>query len=120
MFHVLCRLGYGISLNSAAKGMELVGKNKDVTGVLAPQLWAQGRRKEVLEYVARDVKIIFELAELCGACGRLCWVTRSGSRHKLALPNGWLPVRLAKKLPRTGTSWMWPQWFRERFTAWLD
>jgi hypothetical protein len=100
--------------------MGLVDKGKGVTGILAPQLWAHGRRKEVLAYVACDVRITLDLAEICGARRHLCWVTRSGSRHKLALPNGWLPVRLATKLPRTGTSWMWPQWFRERFTAWLD
>jgi RNase_H superfamily len=120
MFHAVCRLGYGISLDSAAKGMDLVGKSENVTGVSAPQLWAEGRRKEVLEYVAHDVEITLDLAEICETRRLLCWVTRSGRRRKLALPNGWLPVRSAEKLPRTGTSWMWPQWSRARFTAWLN
>jgi hypothetical protein len=120
MFHALCRLGHGISLNSAAKGMDLVGKDaKALTGALAPRLWAEGRREEVLEYVAHDVEITLEVAEICGARGFLRWVTHSGRGRKLPLPNGWLPVRLAQKLPRTGTSWMWPNWSRERFTAWL-
>lgn len=35
MFHALCRLGHGISLDSAAKGMDLLGKNEDMTGILA-------------------------------------------------------------------------------------
>jgi hypothetical protein len=119
MFHALCRLGHGISLDSAAKGMDLLGKNEDMTGILAPQLWTEGRHKEVLEYVAHDAEITLELAEICGAHGLLRWVTRSGRRRKLQLPNGWLPVRLAEKLPKNGTSWMWPHWSRTRFTAWL-
>ena len=73
-----------------------------------------------VRYVAHDVEITLDLAEICGTRGLLYWVTRSGRRRKLALPNGWLSVRLAEKLPRTGTSWMWPQWSRARFTAWLD
>jgi RNase_H superfamily len=119
MFHVLCRLGYGISLDSAAKGMNLLGKNENLTGILAPQLWAEGRRKDVLEYVAHDAEITLELAEICEAQGLLRWLTRSGRGRKLPLPNGWLPVRLAEKLPKNGTSYMWPHWSRVRFTAWL-
>ena len=120
MFHALCRLGYGISLVSAAKGMDLVAKSENLTGVSAPQLWAAGRRKEVIEYVARDAEITLDLAEICATRRLLCWTTRTGRRRKLSLPYGWLPVRSAEKLPRTGTSWMWPQWSRERFTAWMD
>jgi hypothetical protein len=120
MFHALCRLGHGIGLDSAAKGMDLVGKAAGLTGGLVPQFWARGRRQKVLEYVAHDVEIILELAEMCSARGFLRWVTQSGRGRKLLLPNGWLPVRLAKKMPKTGRSWMWPQWSRERFTAWLS
>lgn len=119
MFHALCRLGHGISLDSAAKGMDLVGKDETLTSALAPRLWAEGRREEVLEYVAHDVETTLELAEICGARGFLRWVTHSDRGRKLPLPNGWLPVHLAEKLPITGRSWMWPHWSRARFTAWL-
>jgi hypothetical protein len=119
MFHALCRLGHGVSLDSAAKGMNLAGKDESLRGALAPQFWAEGRRKEVLEYVAHDVEITLQLAEICGSRGFLRWVTHGGRKRKMPLPNGWLPVRLAKKLPRTGRSWMWPHWSRTRFTAWL-
>lgn len=119
MFHALCRLGHGISLDSAAKGMDVTGKGANLLGALAPQFWAEGRREEVLEYVAHDVEVTLQLAELCGDRGFLRWVTGSGRGRKLPLPNGWLSVRLAKKLPRTGRSWMWPRWSRTRFTAWL-
>jgi hypothetical protein len=119
MFHALCRLGHGISLNSAAKGMDVPGKDESLPGGLVPQFWAEGRREQVLEYVAHDVEITLRLAEICELRGFLRWVTQSGRGRKLPLPNGWLPVRLAKKLPRTGRSWMWPHWSRTRFTAWL-
>jgi RNase H-like protein len=120
MFHALRQLGHGISLDSAAKGMGLAGKSENLSGISTPQLWAKGRRKEVLEYVAHDAEITLELAEISESHGLLRWVTRGGRGRKLPLPKGWLPVRLAEKLPITGTSWMWPQWSRARFTAWLD
>ena len=60
MFHVFCQLGYGVGLDAAARGMELAGKSKGMSGVLAPVLWAEGRREEVLEYVAQDVRTTLE------------------------------------------------------------
>jgi RNase_H superfamily len=119
MFHAVCRLGHGMSLESAAKGMEVAGKDKRLYGALAPQFWAYGWREEVLEYVGRDVQTILELAEICEVRGFLRWVTHSGGGRKMVLPDGWLPVCVAKKLPITGRSWMWPHWSRTRFTNWL-
>jgi len=42
MFHVLCRLGYAVSLDSAAKGMGLAGKKAGMTGAQIPKLWLDG------------------------------------------------------------------------------
>ena len=56
MFHVLCRLGHGVSLNAAAHGMGLEGKPEGMNGRLAPALWAEGKREEVLRYVAHDAR----------------------------------------------------------------
>jgi hypothetical protein len=119
MFHVVCRLGYGVSLDSAARGMGLTGKKQGMTGASAPLLWAQGRRKEVLDYVAQDVRITLELAAACEARGFLRWITRSGRRLQMSLSNGWLTVKSAKRLPKPVTSWMSARWSRRRFTAWL-
>lgn len=44
-FHALCRLGHGMSLDSAAKGMDVVGKDKRLHGALALRLWADGKRE---------------------------------------------------------------------------
>lgn len=119
MFHVLCKLGYGVGLDSAARGMDLAGKTEGITGAAAPRFWATGRRKEILEYVAQDVRITLELAEICEARGFLRWVTRAGRKCELPLRKGWLPVRLAERLPEPNTSWMSTQWRRTRFTDWL-
>jgi hypothetical protein len=49
MFHVLCKLGFGVRLDAAAQGMGLVGKQ--ISGADTPRLWAEGKREEVLPYV---------------------------------------------------------------------
>ena len=61
MFHIVCRLGYGVSLNAAAKGMGLAGKPEGMSGAMAPVLWAEGKREEVLRYVAQDARTTLEL-----------------------------------------------------------
>ena len=119
MFHVVCQLGFGVSLDSAARGMGLSGKRHGLCGAVAPRLWAEGRRQEVLEYVAQDVRITLELAKTCETCRRFRWVTRGGSRREMPLPRGWRSVSLATRLPEPDTKWMGNQWSRKTFTAWL-
>jgi hypothetical protein len=119
MFHVLCQLGHGVGLDAAARGMRLPGKSKGMSGVLAPVLWAEGRRDEVLEYVAQDVRTTLELATKCEACGVLRWIARSGMAREMELPEGWLSVKLAEQLPQPDTSWMTDPWPRTRFTGWM-
>jgi hypothetical protein len=119
MFHVMCQLGYGVSLNSAAKGMNLPGKYSGLSGSQVPGLWAQGKRKRVLDYVAQDVRIELSLAKTCEACGYLRWITRSDKRREMRLPKGLLAVEVAQKLPERATPWMFNEWSRRRFTAWL-
>ena len=119
MFHVLCRLGYGVSLNAAAKGMNLPGKPEGMNGAMAPVLWAEGKRETVLEYVAQDVRTTAELATECEACGALRWITKSGRARRMMLPRGWLTTKQAQRLPVPNTSWMTNPWVRADFTAWL-
>jgi hypothetical protein len=120
MFHVLCQLGFGISLGAVAKGMGLPGKAEEMSGAVAPQFWAEGKRAQVLEYVAQDVRTTLALAEMCESERLLCWVTRSGRKRQMALPRGWFPVRAAQKLPQPITFWMTAQWPREKFAGWLQ
>ena len=42
MFHVLCRLGYGVSLDAAARGMGVDGKPEGMNGKLAPRFGRKG------------------------------------------------------------------------------
>jgi hypothetical protein len=119
MFHVLCRLGYGVSLDAAARGMGIKGKLKGISGELAPVLWARGEREKVLAYVGQDVRTTMELARECETRGALHWVARSGKVRRMRLPDGWLTVREALELPVPNTSWMDEPWPREKFTGWM-
>jgi hypothetical protein len=120
MFHVLCRLGHGVSLDAAARGMGLDGKPKGMNGKLAPALWAEEKREEVLRYVGQDVRTTLELARVCESRGELRWVARSGKVRCMTLGEGWLTVEVALRLPLPDTSWMDEPWPRERFTGWTD
>ena len=119
MFHAFCALGHGVGLDAAAKGMGLAGKTKGMTGEMAPVLWSQGKREEVLRYVSQDVRTTLDLALKCEGCGELRWVARSGAVRHLALGKGWLTVAEALLLPLPDTSWMSDPWLRSRFTGWM-
>ncbi len=118
LFHVLCKLGHGVSLDAAARGMGVDGKPEGMNGKLAPALWAEGKREEVLRYVAQDVRTTLDLARACEGCGELRWVARSGRLRRVTLREGWLTVREARAIPLPDTSWMDEPWPRERFTGW--
>lgn len=119
MFHVFCEKGFPIGLDRAAKAMGLPGKSQAVESHMAPQLWADGRTKEVLDYVAQDVRATLELARSCESQRALRWLTQKGSIRDLKLPRGWLTVDEARRLPEPDTSWMDDPMPRSRFTDWL-
>ncbi|MDY7075538.1 MAG: ribonuclease H-like domain-containing protein [Chloroflexota bacterium] len=119
MFHVFCKLGYPVGLDRAAKGMGLAGKPEGMSGALAPRLWAEGKRQQVLDYVAQDVRTTLALAHTCEKQRHLRWITRRGRTSRMALPSGWLTVRGALALPEPDTSWMSDPWPRSKFTGWL-
>ena len=120
MFHVLCRLGYGVSLDAAARGTGVAGKPEGMNGELAPALWAEGKRGEVLRYVGQDVRTTLDVATVCESCGVFRWVARSGRLRTMPLSQRWLAVEEARALPLPDTSWMDEPWPRERFTGWMD
>jgi len=91
-----------------------------MSGSMAPKLWAQGQFKEVLEYVAQDVRIALDIAKACEQRGSLEWITRRGSKQALQLPSGWSTVREALLLSQPDTSWMSAPIPRHDFTAWLN
>lgn len=119
MFHAFCELGYPIALDKAAQGMRLPGKSTDVAQHLAPQLWADGKTEEVLDYVSQDVRATLELAQACEKKRALRWITRKGSIKDVKLSSGWLTVEAAMRLPKPDTSWMDSAIPLSRFTGWL-
>ncbi len=119
MWHAFCALGFPVGLESAARGMKLPGKTEGIRGIDAPRLWARGKRQEILDYVARDVRATLDLALACEKAKRLTWITRQGKRRDLALRSGWLDVEAAGKLPLPDTSWMPRPMARRKFTAWM-
>jgi hypothetical protein len=120
MFHVFCSLGYPVALDKAAQGMGLPGKPPGMSGFKAPKLWAQGHFKEVLEYVAQDVRTAMQIAQTCEQRRRFEWITRKGTKGSMPLTNGWLTVRESLRLPEPDTSWMSAPLSRQDFTAWLS
>ena len=119
LFHILCIKGFLVSLQKAADGMKLPGKTQGVSGAVAPEMWAAGRHDEVLAYCAQDVRLTLQLAQSCERLGRLAWITQRGTTSTLPLPNGWLTVREARRLPLPDTSWMSDPPKRGRFLKWL-
>lgn len=120
LFHAVCALGYPLSLQKASEGMNLPGKLDGMSGSQAPSAWAEGRHKDVLDYVAQDVRATYELAIACEKRRELAWITRRGTRRYLPLNDGWLTVADARLLPVPDTSWMTDPPTRERYTGWAD
>jgi hypothetical protein len=118
MFHFFCLKGYAIGLDTAAKGMGLAGKTPGMKGDMAPRYWADGRRQEVLEYVAQDVRTTLELANAVEIESKLKWISRSNRPQTARFPDGWLSAREALELPEVDNSWMDNPWKREKFTGW--
>ena len=120
MFHVFCDRGFPVALEKAAQGLKIPGKPEGMSGMLAPQYWSQGQFQKVLDYVAQDVRIALQVAELCEKQQSFVWTTRKGKRSTMPLPRGWLTVRDALRLPEPDTSWMSQPLPREHFTRWLS
>jgi hypothetical protein len=119
MFHVFCIKGYALGLDKAAKGMGLAGKTPGMTGDMAPRMWREGRYQEVLEYVQQDVQTLVDLWAAVDGLRVLRWISNRGYPQRLPLPNGWVSVEQALKLPLPDTSWMSDPWPRSKFAGWL-
>ena len=119
MFHLVCCLGYPISLAKAAQGMGLPGKPDGMSGVKVPALWAQGKHQEVLDYVAQDVRIAMQVALAAEQRKRFSWITSKAIPKSIPLLGGWLSVKEAMKLPDPDTSWMRSRMSRRDFMPWI-
>lgn len=120
MFHIFCDRGFPVALDKAAQGLRIPGKPAGMTGYLAPKLWADGRHREVIEYVSQDVRLALQIAEICETQQAFRWTTRRGTVSSMDLHAGWLTVAEALNLPSPDTSWMSDPIPRQRFTKWLQ
>jgi len=119
MFHLVCELGFPVSLDKAAAGLGLAGKLAGVTARDAPRLWAAGEHDRVLDYVAQDVRTTLAIAIESQRRGAFAWQTGRGKTRTLPLKRGWLRVDEANRLPQPDTSWMSKPLRRSQFTGWL-
>lgn len=119
MFHFFCLKGHFIGLDKIAKGAGLTGKTEGMNGALAPQMWAEGKYSEVLEYVAQDVRTTLDVALAVEQQKRVAWTARSGRFNSVALKN-WLTVSEAMRLPEPDTSWMSDPVSRAQFVEWTQ
>jgi len=120
MFHVFCDRGFPVGMDKAAQALRIPGKPAGMSGELAPQLWAQGRCQDVINYVCGDVRMSLQIAQACEKMRSFQWITRRGSISSMDLRRGWLTVKDALRLPTLNTSWMDDPISRGRFTQWLD
>ena len=87
---------------AAARGMGVDGKPEGMNGKLAPALWAEGKREEVLRYVVQDVRTTLAVATACESCGVFRWIARSGRLRTMPLGQGWLAVEEARSFAAAG------------------
>lgn len=117
-FLVHCHKGFPVGLDAIARGLKLQGKTDGMNGALAPQMWAEGKYNEVLEYVAQDAKVTLNVAIEIESIGGLHWIAKSGRRNWLHLPK-LLTVKDALRLPEPDTRWMTEPMPRSRFVEWM-
>ena len=119
MFHVMCVKGFPVALDKAAKAMGLDGKLSGVDGSKVPSMWAKGDHEKVIQYVSQDVAMTLQLATITEKEREFRWITQRGRISDMPLPNGWLSVSKANKLPLPDVSWMDDPPERSQFMDWL-
>jgi hypothetical protein len=119
MFHVACARGHRLSLERAARGMRLAGGMSGPNSTSALQLWAKGQYVAALGQLSHDVRLTLELADKCQEAGELRWESQSGRPASLPLPEGWLTVDEARRLPPPNVTGLDRRVCRASLTAWL-
>ena len=120
LFHIFVQKGWPIGLQTLAEGLGLPGKDPDITGADAPELWRQGQHQRVIDYCAQDARTTLQVALTAESLPELSWFSRSGRSQRLDFSQGWLTVAQAMEVPETDNSWMNDPIPRVRFTSWLD
>lgn len=130
MMMSVCRLGWRVGLESLAHGAGVQGKLHNVSlkdgriidnmsGSMAPQLWAEGEHDAVLTYLKDDVRATLQTAERAVLLGHLGWHSSKGKWWQVAVKDGRLPtVAECLAWPRPDTSWMSDPTDPQAIVAW--
>jgi hypothetical protein len=130
MFQVLCTKGFPIGLDKACVGAGIEGKKHvvalksgevltEMDGKRAPELWAAGEYKAVLEYLHDDVSQLWELAKVIESQKMIRWTSNSGRLNKMGVYK-LLTVKECLDIPLPDTSWMASHIDRKSMFAWTD
>lgn len=130
MVIVTFKRGHYLALQKALLGAGIQGKKKHVilndgsplsemSGKLAPELWAKGEYTAVLSYLREDVMPLLKLAEFVRNTKQIRWTSTKGRASWCDIQRLWT-VRECFDFPLPDTSWMTmdpPQ--REKFVEWM-
>lgn len=130
MVIVTFRRGHFLSLQKALLGAGIAGKKKEVnlrdgtrlyemSGKLAPDLWARGEYAAVLSYLREDVMPLLDLARTVERTKTLRWTSNKGLPSSIPIPKLWT-VRECFAFPLPDTAWMTTEPLqREKFIEWM-
>ncbi|MFU8772188.1 MAG: ribonuclease H-like domain-containing protein [Anaerolineales bacterium] len=130
MLMVTFEKGWLLSLQKALEGAGLKGKLKKVElksgkviynmdGAMAPQQWAQGEVKAVLDYLFEDVKQLLELAAVVEKDGCISWTSSSGKPQSVEI-NRFKTVQECLQINEPDVSWMRNPPRRSDFIGWAQ
>ena len=119
MFHVLCKLGYGVSLDAAARGMGIAGKPEGMNGARSRALGGRGSGRRCCGTFRRTFARPWSWLGFARPGASFAGSLVAARCGRMTLGEGWLTVREALGLPLPDTSWMDEPWPRERFTGWM-
>ncbi len=129
MLEVVFRKGHYLGLDTALAGMGIGSKLhevrlnsggllNDMSGALAPLMWAAGEYDAVLEYLRYDVIRPLELAQKISERGYLKWRSKKGFPQQVDI-DSLVPAYQLFSLSSPDTSWMTDPPKREKFFDWI-
>jgi hypothetical protein len=121
--------GHFLGLEKALNGAGLSGKAKtlrlsdgtlitNMSGALAPRLWAKGEYQAVLDYLRADVVQLLELARVIDLIGSIEWTSGSGRLQSVPV-SAFYPVKKCFEFPEPDVSWMDDPPSRDEFVDWI-
>lgn len=129
MYDVFLHRGYFASLDSILKFHGRSKKHEvtlkdgtvitDMSGGLAPRLWAKGETDAVLEYLDGDVTELLNVMDIVDKRQKIEWYSQKGNYMKVAT-DLLLVGEGIKKIKKPNTSWMTDPVTREQTTAWMS